>query len=646
MDKFQEIHGKTTHTMETSYTSSSRGPSPSRPSSVTCNTATTINSQGSNNGRKALEMSTNMKSGRRKSPVLSKRHAERGDKGGGGSTTGAATTGSTTGVLFNASLGTSNNAHLSLNSNLALPVTPSTQSLLSVADERNHSNLQSTASAPTGLLDPSALSSSTMISKTVEDQAVDDDPDVSYFSAGAEGGNTMLDELDGAGGSLSYAPGTPQYHKVRLEMEQIHAKVNKTRESIRDEQTSRDENVNEYLRLASQADKQQQIRLKAVFEKKNTKSAQQMQVLQRKLDTYQSRLKALEAQGIPRNHGHRAPKQVLRGVGMGIKTVMSKPREFAHLIRNKFGSADNINQIRAVENTSSSAAPEDAFVVSPAPVNNMSAGNSNSLPGHGAVSQTIGSSAIIPATSQGSGGGKYTSEEGSECGSSVTSESMAGGLHMSPRHNVVGTNLGLSMGLESFFQELQERREEVDRLREEMEQVKVHLQQEVSFVSAALQEERFRVERLEEQINDLTELHQNEVENLKQNIADMEEKVQYQSEERLRDIHDLLDSCHTRISKVEHQAQHQQHVSLEGIENSNARAVLVKFINMALTLLQLVLVVVSTSANIIAPFLKTRLRVLTTCILAFLFAFVVKQWPDLEDLGSHLIQHWKSALRS
>ena len=67
-------------------------------------------------------------------------------------------------------------------------------------------------------------------------------------------------------------------------------------------------------------------------------------------------------------------------------------------------------------------------------------------------------------------------------------------------------------------------------------------------MSAALQEERFRVERLEEQINDLTELHQNEVENLKQNIVDMEEKVQYQSEERLRDIHDLLDSCHTRVS--------------------------------------------------------------------------------------------------
>lgn len=28
-----------------------------------------------------------------------------------------------------------------------------------------------------------------------------------------------------------------------------------------------------------------------------------------------------------------------------FRTVMSKPREFAHLIKNKFGSADNINTL-------------------------------------------------------------------------------------------------------------------------------------------------------------------------------------------------------------------------------------------------------------------------------------------------------------
>jgi hypothetical protein len=60
--------------------------------------------------------------------------------------------------------------------------------------------------------------------------------------------------------------------------------------------------------------------------------------------------------------------------------------------------------------------------------------------------------------------------------------------------------------------------------------------------------DRYRAERLEEQINDLTELHQNEIENLKQTMADMEEKVQYQSDERLRDVNDVLENCQTRVS--------------------------------------------------------------------------------------------------
>lgn len=54
-------------------------------------------------------------------------------------------------------------------------------------------------------------------------------------------------------------------------------------------------------------------------------------------------------------------------------------------------------------------------------------------------------------------------------------------------------------------------------------------------------------QRLEDQMNDLIELHQNEVENLKQIISDMEEKIQYQSEDRLRDINELLENCTTRV---------------------------------------------------------------------------------------------------
>lgn len=49
-----------------------------------------------------------------------------------------------------------------------------------------------------------------------------------------------------------------------------------------------------------------------------------------------------------------------------------------------------------------------------------------------------------------------------------------------------------------------------------------------------------RCERLEEQLNDLTELHQNEILNLKQELASMEEKIAYQSYERARDIQVLM----------------------------------------------------------------------------------------------------------
>ena len=72
-----------------------------------------------------------------------------------------------------------------------------------------------------------------------------------------------------------------------------------------------------------------------------------------------------------------------------------------------------------------------------------------------------------------------------------------------------------------------------------------------AFVCQGLQEERFRSERLEEQINDLTELHQAETGNLKQALADTEEKLSYQSEERLRDLAELLDACQVKVTELE-----------------------------------------------------------------------------------------------
>jgi hypothetical protein len=53
-------------------------------------------------------------------------------------------------------------------------------------------------------------------------------------------------------------------------------------------------NVNEYLKVSANADKQQLQRLKAMFEKKNQKSALCIAQLQKKLEGYNKRIKNWE----------------------------------------------------------------------------------------------------------------------------------------------------------------------------------------------------------------------------------------------------------------------------------------------------------------------------------------------------------------
>lgn len=59
-----------------------------------------------------------------------------------------------------------------------------------------------------------------------------------------------------------------------------------------------------------------------------------------------------------------------------------------------------------------------------------------------------------------------------------------------------------------------------------------------------------------------------------------------------------------QIQKMEHLSQ--QQFTVEGIDNSNARALVVKLINVVLTILQVVLLLTATAAGILMPFLKTR----------------------------------------
>lgn len=83
------------------------------------------------------------------------------------------------------------------------------------------------------------------------------------------------------------------------------------------------DNVNEYLKLASNADKQQLARIKSIFEKKNQKSAVSISQLQKKLEGYNKRLKDLETHGLTTTHHLKQPKEMLRDVGHGLRYIVN-----------------------------------------------------------------------------------------------------------------------------------------------------------------------------------------------------------------------------------------------------------------------------------------------------------------------------------
>jgi len=416
-------------------------------------------------------------------------------------------------------------------------------------------------------------------------------------------------------------------------------------------------------------------RIKQVFEKKNQKSAQSIAQLQKKLETYQRKVRDIEHGTIPHN---KQPKEVLKDVGKGIKSgvvgTLNKPREFAQVIKNKFGSADNIPREEA--SSSWGEGGEDAsssHLHTPSHHHGHKRTQSGTVGGFGAGAASRFSSQhttnSLPRDSSAAGSvanserRQSSFEEPASERSSVTSESGAGeeGVGnrwpegggseagkpeiLSPRH--LGGLVGSKLGLESLMAEIHENREECDRLTGMLELQKQHFKQELEYLGGQLREESIRCDRLEEQMNDLTELHQNEMELVKSGVTDMEEKVQYQSEERIRDIQDQLASLQTGISRMEHQqAQHHQLAALEGFENSNARALVVKGINVLLTLLQVVLLLLATSAQILKPFLRTPTRVVTTVLLVTVLVLAIRQWTEIKEFSLQFATKMKNEKKS
>ncbi|XP_006871856.1 PREDICTED: transmembrane and coiled-coil domains protein 3 [Chrysochloris asiatica] len=407
--------------------------------------------------------------------------------------------------------------------------------------------------------------------------------------------------------------GILDFHKVKLNSDSLKQKILKVTEQIKIEQTSRDGNVAEYLKLVSSADKQQAGRIKQVFEKKNQKSAHCIAQLQKKLEQYHRKLRELEQNGASRNtkdasrdnlkdalkdaqaksrtapHSMESSKSGLPGVSLTPPVfVFSKSREFANLIRNKFGSADNIAHLKSSLEEFRPEASTRAYG---------------------------GSTTIVNKP-------KYGSDDECSSGTSGSADSNGNQSFGAGGASTLDSHRKFTMILE----ELRDIKDSQTQLTEDMEALKVQFKRDYGFISQTLQEERYRYERLEDQLHDLTDLHQHETGNLKQELASIEEKVAYQAYERSRDIQEALESCQTRISKLE---LHQQEQQTQQTDSMNARFLLGKCINVILAIMTVILVCVSTIAKFVSPMMKSRFHILGTFFAVTLLAIFCKNWDPI-----------------
>uniref|UniRef100_A0A8C6V2Z0 Transmembrane and coiled-coil domain family 3 n=1 Tax=Neogobius melanostomus TaxID=47308 RepID=A0A8C6V2Z0_9GOBI len=477
------------------------------------------------------------------------------------------------------------------------------------------------------------LSSSRTMDRSAESSLLD----IPALRRGSSENNLDLD-FDGGGPTFGC-----EVQRSRSCLDSLQQKILKVTEQLKIEQTARDENVAEYLKLVNSADKQQMGRIKQVFEKKNQKSSQNIAQMQKKLEQYHKKMKGSEVTTPPQplkvKHStipRESSRELLRDItGSGrhptmdkVKTIgpgvslsppffFSKPREFANLIRNKFGSADNIDHLKS-QADSTSALPTDST--------SKGLSSSTSMVGKPKYPSDDECSSGSASISDSNGNTPAVAVGGGATGGQVSGQ----GPGQEQASGAEG-NGGLALCLE----EVKEVKEAQNQLEEDLDELKAQFNREYQVLNGLLQEEKFRYEQLEDQLNDMTELHQNEMANLKQELASIEERVAYQAHERARDIQEALESCQTRVSKLELQQQQQQQTVQ--LESRDARVLLGKTINIMLAIITVILVCVSTAAKFAAPLMRSRHHVVATILGVCFLTFFWKNWERLQHVIDRML---------
>ncbi|XP_037831271.1 transmembrane and coiled-coil domains protein 1-like isoform X2 [Kryptolebias marmoratus] len=175
-------------------------------------------------------------------------------------------------------------------------------------------------------------------------------------------------------------------------------------------------------------------------------------------------------------------------------------------------------------------------------------------------------------------------------------------------------------GFDEMFDEIQGIQEVQGHLKKSLEILKINHQRDHMVILGALQEDKLRCDTLEQELSDLTELHQKEISNLKEELISTKEKIDYTHHERT-DFQEAIEACYSRLLKME--LQQQQAACTEREEDTIPRTLLGKLSSVLLAVLSAILIFVSMVSQFVI-LLKPSGQMLSALFFAVVLYFIWK----------------------
>uniref|UniRef100_F1KZT8 Transmembrane and coiled-coil domains protein 1 n=1 Tax=Ascaris suum TaxID=6253 RepID=F1KZT8_ASCSU len=434
------------------------------------------------------------------------------------------------------------------------------------------------------------------------------EPHLNESEGSAEHRGGSVRSSDG-GGSFS---GCEDFGDERLRIER---KMEQIKERLTRISLAREADVDDFLSVTSNMgggqENPQIARVRQHFEKKNKKHAQETEHLQKKLEQLQAKLCELDTGVI----GEPSPKSAvlsnIRKTGPLLRevtgSVISAPRGIAHMIKNTFGSADNIPD----------SLHEGASNV----------GHSTFYPHDVSADDRLHSYSLNQCEQTTSEGGSLRHRIETLPAIPVdftihSTSSDAPSTGPSPRLE----------GLSELREEVREHKQQIQLLVDQLGKIQTYLQAEFNFYNGALHEERIKAQKLEEVLNETIELHQAEMIALRSDLNTIGTRMDYQYCDRFRSIEENIESTQNKMVQMETNVREW----LEARPQSVVSSMMLMGANVLVEFLKLILFVISFALDFVKPFTGTRTRAGFLILFSFLVV-ILAQSVDFADLLRRLV---------